>query len=319
MSTTAKNSNFEDLAFFPIRHHNLLAYYHKLKNTFWIPQEIDLSRDVEDMKTMKQGDRDLVIDYLTFFAQFDGLVNDNIFRNFQEDTSSIKEAGYFYAMQAANETIHNETYSIMIDAFIEDEDKKNKALNAIQQNPHLRKIADWLVDWMDPSRPLPERILAFICCEGIHFQPAFAAIFWLKKKGLMPGLSFANELIRDDEGVHAAAGCLLYGLHGGYDLPQKRVHEIIRSAVEVAEDFTNYVLRVNRIGLSNSDMLEYTKCVADGICKSLGYEEVYGCDNPYDWMVLVAMPSKTNFFEKKVAEYEKADEVEFDYDEEVDI
>jgi len=310
---------------FPVKHLVLEEYYQRHKASLWTPQEIDFAEDRSDWEDNLELDAKRFIKFiLCFFAQADGIVNDNLVDNFIRETSSLKEAGKFYKVQAFMEQIHNETYSLLIEAFFRNEEEKKKAYNAIHYYPSIKKISQWVFKWMDPKIPLAERIIAFACVEGIFFSSAFAAIYWIKKKNILKGLCKANEWIARDEALHTEFAIALYHVLTGTEktcplIEEKRVHEIIKSATVAAEEFTRDALRVDLIGMNADDMVKYVKCTADRLADSLGYNKAYGIENPFDWMAVISLPNKTNFFECKVSEYGRQEEGNFEFDLDVDF
>jgi ribonucleoside-diphosphate reductase subunit M2 len=301
--------DFTNLAFLPIRNPVLESYYQKQKGVFWTAQEIDYTRD----RSHWDGTSDAVRRYVGFlvklFAQLDGIVNENLTENFKRETSVYaKECAMFYAIQEAMEWGHNETYSLLIKTFFRDPEEQIRSLNSIKNYPAIRKIADWSFSWMDASRPLLERVIAFTCIEGVIFSSAFAGIYWVKRMNILHGLTKANEFIARDEAIHTEFGVSLY--HHLTDiwkkfepLDQTRVHEIINSAVDTTIVFTKDAMNCNLVGLNAEDMINYVKTTADALCVSLGYEPLYRTENPFDWMAVISLPNKTNFFESYVSEY----------------
>ncbi len=309
-----------DYAFFPINHPNLEKFYQRQKNVIWTPQEIDLSSDRADWDVLDDNTKRFIEFILCFFAQADGIVNENLVSNFKRETSHIKEVGFFYSVQEFMEVIHNETYSNLIEAFIRDRQKKQKAFNAISHYPAIAKIGDWTKRWMNTDIPLISRVIAFACLEGVLFSSAFAAIYWIKKKGILPGLCKANEFIARDEAIHTEFAVALYHHLTTTDfepLSQEEVCKIIDEAVGVSSEFIKSALNVDLVGMNSKSMIEYVKCTADTLCESLGYEKIYNIQNPYEWMAIIGLPNKTNFFEARVSEYGRQSEniEEFSMDE----
>ncbi|HMP27990.1 MAG TPA: ribonucleotide-diphosphate reductase subunit beta [Saprospiraceae bacterium] len=309
-------------AFFPINNPLIIEYYHQQKNLFWVPSEIDYSNDRTSWDQLDTDTQDYTKFLLFLFAQLDGIVNENLAKNFIEETSFAKECSNFYTMQAAIETIHNETYSNLIKAFIRDPEEQLRGLNSIANYPTIKKIAEWAFDYMDPSRNLLERVVAFCCIEGIIFSSAFAGIYWLKRRNVLPGLCKANEWIARDEAIHTRFGVALYH-HMAFiwqkmsPLSQETIHNIIRSAVDVTSEFTRTSMNCELVGLDAEDMITYVEATADSLSKSLGYNAIYKSKNRLDWMVVIALPNKSNFFETKVSEYAREDgdgEFVFDLD-----
>lgn len=323
-----------DYAFFPRKYLYLNKKYEQLRDSFWVPAEIDFTSDRNDWINLSnekdpeklKANKDMLkfIEHiLAFFAQADGIVNENLIKNFENDTEHIKEAGDFYKMQAANETIHSETYGIAIETLITNSNKKQKMYDAIMNYPSIKKISEWVFEYMDPKKhSLPERIVGFCCVEGILFTSAFCAIYWLKKKKIFRGLWKANEFIARDEAVHTEFGVLLYhhftSLTKEYEvLNDDVIKDIIGSAVDVTSNFTHESLQVDLIGMSPEEMILYIKSTANSLGKSLGLKDkIYNVENPFDWMAVISLPNKTNFFEDEVSEYSK---VKFDASELVEI
>ena len=299
---------------FPIKHKVLEKLYQTQKNVFWTPQEIDFAEDRSDWEDNSKLDPDAkrFIEFiLAFFAQADGIVNENLVENFKQETSSLKDARAFYDMQGAIERIHNETYSLLIEAFFRDEKEKTKAFNAIHYYPSIKKIAEWTFEWMSREHPLIERVVAFACVEGIFFSSAFAAIYWIKKRNILKGLCKANEWIARDEALHTEFAIALYHVLTEVEktstlLKESKIWEIIDSATKAAEEFTRDALKVDLIGMNADDMIKYVQCTANRLATSLGYKKLYDVENPFDWMELIALKGKTNFFERKVGDYAKA-------------
>ena len=310
---------------FPVKHPKLEEYYQRHKASTWTPQEIDFAEDRIDWEeNLEPGPKRFIKFILCFFAQADGIVNENLADNFIKETSILKEAGKFYKWQAAMEQVHNETYSLLIEAFFRDYEEKKKAFNAIHHYPSIKKIAQWIFKWMDTKRPLAERIIAFACVEGIFFSSAFAAIYWIKKRNILKGLCKANEWIARDEALHTEFAIALYHIMTGVEnlfpvLGEEKVHEIIRSATVAAEEFTRNALRVDMIGMNADDMIKYIQCTADTLTVSLGHKKIYSVDNPFDWMAVIGLPNKSNFFETKVTEYSRHTANNFKFDLEVDF
>ena len=306
-------------SYFPIKYPGLEKYYQLQKNVFWTAQEIDCSGDRTDWDNLDTATREFIKFILFFFAQADGIVNENLILNFKRETSDYKEAQFFYAAQEFMEVTHNETYSNLIEAFIRDPVEKKKAFNAIQYYPSIRKIADWMFEWMKNERSLIERVIAFACVEGIFFSGAFAAIYWIKRKNILKGLCKANEFIARDEALHTEFAIALYHTLTDIDkkykpLDEKVVHEIIGSAMGVAEEFTRDALRVDLIGMNADNMVNYVKCTANRLSESLGYKKLYDVENPFEWMAIIALPNKSNFFETRVTEYAHQETSDFKFD-----
>ena len=290
---------------FPIKHPRVWEMYKKAEASFWTAEELDLAHDYKDWEKLSDGERHFVSHVLAFFAASDGIVNENLAENFASEVQ-VAEARFFYGFQIAVENIHSETYSLLIDTYIKDTAEKARLLSAIQTLPYVRKKAQWALQWTVADRAsFAERIVAFATVEGIFFSGSFCAIFWLKKRGLMPGLCFSNELISRDEGLHCDFACLMYSMLER-KLSQERVYAIIDSAVACEQEFVSDALPVELIGMNSRLMCTYIEFCADRLLVALGYEPKYGADNPFDWMEMISLQGKTNFFEKRVGEYAKA-------------
>lgn len=313
---------YSQYSFFPIKYSNLESFYQKQKAVFWTPQEIDYSRDRSDWDVLDNGTSKFIKFILFFFAQADGIVNENLIRNFKQETSFFKEATFFYSMQEAIETIHNETYSMLIETFIRDREEKMKGYNAINHYTSIKKIANWMFDWMDSTIPLIERVVAFACVEGIFFSSAFAAVYWIKRRNILQGLCKANEFIARDEALHTEFAVALYHelCRNKYErLSDEKVHQIINSAVSVSEEFVRDALKVDLIGMNADDMVDYVKCTADNLSESFGCKQIYNKVNPFNWMTVIGLENKSNFFECKVSEYSKQSKADFTFDLEADF
>mmetsp|Transcript_51986 Transcript_51986/g.130598 ORF Transcript_51986/g.130598 Transcript_51986/m.130598 type:complete len:336 (-) Transcript_51986:899-1906(-) len=289
---------------FPVVHADIWEFYKKAKASFWTTEEIDLAQDMSDWASLSENEQHFIKYVLAFFAASDGIVLENLAALFLQEVQ-VPEARAFYGFQIAMENIHSETYSVMIDEYIKDSGEKDKLFHAIQTVDAVRVKAEWAVKWMDKDRSFHERLVAYAAVEGILFSGSFCAIYWLKKRGLNPGLTFSNELISRDEGLHADFGCLLYSKLK-HKLPQEFVHEIIASAVEVEKTFICDSIPVSLIGMNSELMVQYIKFVADRLLVALGYAKLFNVTNPFDWMELISLQGKTNFFEKRVGEYQKA-------------
>jgi ribonucleoside-diphosphate reductase beta chain len=290
---------------FPIKHDDIWAFYKKAEASFWTAEEIDLSPDLVDWENkLNDDERYFVKHVLAFFAASDGIVNENLAENFVAEVQ-YTEAKFFYGNQIAMENIHSETYSLLIDTYIKDTDEKNELFNAIDTMECVKKKADWALRWIDEGN-FAERLIAFAAVEGIFFSGSFCSIFWLKKRGLMPGLSFSNELISRDEGLHCDFACLLYNNHLNNKLSEEKVRSIILDAVEIEKEFILEALPVRLIGMNSELMSQYIEFVADRLLMELGCKKEYNATNPFDFMDMISIEGKTNFFEKRVAEYQKA-------------
>ena len=289
---------------FPIEHHDIWEFYKKAEASFWTAEEIDLSQDLKDWASLNDGERHFISHVLAFFAASDGIVNENLGENFVAEVQ-YTEAKFFYGFQIAIENIHSEVYSLLIDTYIKDSKEKDKLFNAIETLDCVQKKAKWALRWIDQAN-FAERLIAFAAVEGIFFSGSFCSIFWLKKRGLMPGLSFSNELISRDEGLHCDFACLLYNNHLVNKLPVERVTQIITDAVEIEKEFVTDALPVRLIGMNADLMNQYIEFVADRLLVELGCPKVYNATNPFDFMEMISLQGKTNFFEKRVGEYQKA-------------
>merc|ERR1712222_21253 len=281
-----------------------MGMYKKHEASFWTAEEIDLSQDTKDWESLTAQEQHFIKHILAFFAASDGIVLENLSSRFSCEIQ-VPEARAFYGFQIAMENIHSETYSLLIEQYIRDPTEKDKVLHAIRTMPAVREKAQWAVQWMNGENSFAERIVAFAAVEGILFSGSFCAIYWLKKRGLMPGLTFSNELISRDEGLHAEFACLLYGSLQR-QLPESVVHDIIRGAVEVERRFICEALSCDLIGMNNELMTRYIEFVADRLLTALGHSKLFDAVNPFDWMELISLQGKTNFFEKRVGEYQKA-------------
>ncbi|MEM8968563.1 MAG: ribonucleoside-diphosphate reductase small subunit [Bacteroidota bacterium] len=289
---------------FPIQHDDIWQWYKKSEASFWTAEEIDLSQDLKDWNNLNDGERHFISHVLAFFAASDGIVNENLAENFVNEVQ-YTEAKFFYGFQIAMENIHSETYSLLIDTYVKDGQEKNKLFNAIDTMDCVKKKADWALRWIDEGS-FAERLIAFAAVEGIFFSGSFCSIFWLKKRGLMPGLTFSNELISRDEGMHCDFACHLYNNHLNTKLPEETVREIITNAVEIEKEFVTDALPVSLIGMNAELMCQYIEFVADRLLLELNCSKVYDVQNPFDFMEMISLQGKTNFFEKRVGEYQKA-------------
>jgi ribonucleoside-diphosphate reductase subunit M2 len=289
---------------FPIQHSDIWEMYKKHEASFWTAEEIDLSQDNKDWDALTDPERHFVKHVLAFFAASDGIVLENLAAQFSTDVQ-VPEARAFYGFQMAMENIHSETYSLLIEQYIKDPAEKDAVFNAISTMPPIREKAEWAVQWMNHENSFAERIIAFAAVEGILFSGSFCAIYWLKKRGLMPGLTFSNELISRDEGLHTEFACLLYNKLQN-KLPDSVVHNIVRGAVEVERKFICEALSCDLIGMNNDLMTRYIEFVADRLLTAIGHPKLFHATNPFDWMELISLQGKTNFFEKRVGDYQKA-------------
>lgn len=289
---------------FPIKYNEIWQMYKKAEASFWTAEEIDLATDIGHWEKLTDDERHFVSHVLAFFAASDGIVNENLVVNFMQDIT-IPEARCFYGFQIAIENIHAETYSLLIDTFIKNPAEKDKMFNAFETIPCVKKKADWALRWIEKSTSFAERLVAFAAVEGIFFSGSFCSIFWLKKRGLMPGLSFSNELISRDEGLHCDFACLIYSMLEN-KLPGETVKQIISEAVTYEKEFVSDAIPVSLIGMNAAMMCQYIEFVADRLLVALGQTKIYNTTNPFPWMEMISIQGKTNFFEKRVAEYQKA-------------
>ena len=288
----------------PIKYPSVWDMYKKAEASFWTAEEIDLSADMNDWEKLSSDEQHFIKHVLAFFAASDGIVNENLAIQFCNEVQ-IPEARCFYGFQMAVENIHSETYSLLIDTYIKDEDEKQYLFDAIETIPAVKQKANWALRWINDSDSFAHRLIAFAAVEGIFFSGSFCSIFWLKKRGLMPGLTFSNELISRDEGLHTDFACLLF------DLLNNKPHtdmvtQIITEAVEIEKSFVTSSLPVSLIGMNAELMSQYIEFVADRLLLSLGANKVYNAKNPFDWMELISLQGKTNFFEKRVGDYQKS-------------
>jgi ribonucleoside-diphosphate reductase beta chain len=290
---------------FPIKHHDIWEWYKKMEASFWTAEEIDLSQDLNDWNNkLNDDERYFVKHILAFFAASDGIVNENLAENFVSEVQ-YAEAKFFYGFQIMMENIHSETYSLLIDTYVKDEAEKDELFNALEVFPAIKKKADWALKWIE-SPSFAERLIAFAAVEGIFFSGAFCSIYWLKKRGLMPGLTFSNELISRDEGVHCDFAVHLHNHHLVNKVPKERIRSIIVDALNIEREFITESLPVSLIGMNAGLMTQYLEFVADRLLVELGCDREYNTANPFDFMDMISLQGKTNFFEKKVAEYQKA-------------
>lgn len=290
---------------FPIKHHDIWEWYKKMEASFWTAEEIDLHQDLTDWNNKLNDDERYFIKHiLAFFAASDGIVNENLAENFVNEVQ-YAEAKFFYGFQIMMENIHSETYSLLIDTYVKDEAEKTELFNALEVFPAIAKKGEWALKWIE-SDSFAERLIAFAAVEGIFFSGAFCSIYWLKKRGLMPGLTFSNELISRDEGVHCDFAVHLHNHHLVNKVPKERIKEIIVDALDIERQFITESLPVSLIGMNAALMTQYLEFVADRLLVELGCERVYGSANPFDFMDMISLQGKTNFFEKRVAEYQKS-------------
>jgi ribonucleoside-diphosphate reductase beta chain len=290
---------------FPIEHNDIWKYYKQQEACFWTAEEIDLAQDIQDWDNkLNDDEKHFVKHILAFFAASDGIVNENIALNFVNEVQ-YTEAKMFYGFQIMMENIHSETYSLLIDSYIKDKEEQLNLFNAIETIPAIKKKAEWAMRWIEKGT-FTERLIAFAAVEGIFFSGSFCSIFWLKKRGLMPGLTFSNELISRDEGMHCDFACHLSNNHIQNKLSEDKIKEIIVSALVIEKEFILEALPVRLIGMNSDLMSQYLEFVTDRLLTALGCSKVYNSENPFDFMQNIALQGKTNFFEKRVAEYQKA-------------
>tara|TARA_B100000003_G_scaffold205949_1_gene220520 strand:- start:1098 stop:2138 length:1041 start_codon:yes stop_codon:yes gene_type:complete len=297
--------NMNRFVLFPIQHAEIWEMYKLHAAAFWTAEEIDLAEDAKDWKKLNDNERHFLKHVLAFFAASDGIVNENLVTNFADEVQ-WPEARCFYGFQIMMENIHAETYSLLIDAYIDDPIEKDHLFNALETVPSVKKKGTWALKWLSRKKgTFAQRLVAFAAVEGIFFSGSFCAIFWLKKRGLMPGLTFSNELISRDEGLHCDFACLLHNqlIRGA---GENVIHRIISEAVEIETEFVTSALPVELIGMNAGLMRQYIEFVADRLLVSLGASKLYDVSNPFPWMEMISMQGKTNFFEKRVGEYQKS-------------
>ena len=298
-------NNPDRFVLFPIEHDDIWQFYKKSEASFWTAEEIDLDADLVDWDAkLSDDERHFIKHVLAFFAASDGIVNENLAENFLSEVQ-YTEAKFFYGFQVMMENIHSETYSLLIDTYIKDPKEKGHLFKAIDTLDCVKKKAEWALRWID-NGSFVERLVAFAAVEGIFFSGSFCSIFWLKKRGLMPGLSFSNELISRDEGLHCDFACLLYNNHVENKLSKEQIQFIIEDAVNIEKEFVTDALPVRLIGMNAELMQQYIEFVADRLLVELGNEKIYNATNPFDFMEMISLQGKTNFFEKRVAEYQKS-------------
>ena len=291
---------------FPIEHENLWTMYKKAQMSNWTAEEIDFSKDMDDWVSLSENEQHFIKYILAFFAGSDGIVFENLNNNFASEVQ-YTEARSFYAYQEHNEMVHGETYSKLIDKYIKNPTEKKQLFEAIQTIPCIENKAKWAMKWFSRKRSFGERLLAFACVEGIFFSGSFCAIFWLKKRGLLPGLCFSNELISRDEGLHLEFAIELFKMLK-HKLSKVVVEEIVRDAVSIEKEFITDALPCSLIGMNSDKMSEYIEYVADRLLKQSGHDKIWGTKNPFDFMENISLDGKTNFFEKRVGDYGKLDE-----------
>ncbi len=297
--------NKDRFVIFPIQHNDIWDWYKKQEASFWTAEEIDLEQDVIDWENKLTGDEKYFIKHiLAFFAASDGIVNENLAENFVSEVQ-YTEAKFFYGFQLMMENIHSEVYSLLIDTYIKNESEKNELFKAIDVFPAIKKKADWALKWVD-SDSFAERLIAFSAVEGIFFSGSFCSIFWMKKRGLLPGLTFSNELINRDEGLHSDFAVYLHQNHIMNKVSKERITEILVDALNIEREFITESLPVSLIGMNSKLMTQYLEFVTDRLLLEYGCEKVYNTTNPFDFMEMISLEGKTNFFEKRVSEYQKA-------------
>ena len=289
---------------FPIQHDDIWQWYKKQEASFWTAEEVDLHQDVVDWKKLNDDERYFLKHILAFFAASDGIVNENLAENFVNEVQ-YSEAKFFYGFQIMMENIHSEMYSLLIDTLVESDSEKDELFNAIERFPAIKKKADWALRWIE-SESFAERLIAFAAVEGIFFSGAFCSIFWMKKRGLLPGLASSNEFISRDEGLHRDFACHLHNTHLVNKVPVERITQIIVEALDIEREFITESLPVNLIGMNAKLMAEYLEFVTDHLLETLNCPKVYNTANPFDFMDMISLEGKTNFFEKRVSEYKKA-------------
>jgi ribonucleoside-diphosphate reductase beta chain len=295
--------NKDRFVILPIKYPAIWEMYKKCEASFWTAEEIDLSDDMKHWESLNKGEKHFVSHVLAFFAASDGIVNENLAVNFMSEVQ-LPEARCFYGFQIMMENIHSETYALLIDTYVKDPGEKDRLFHAIDTVPCVGKKAEWALRWIN-NGSFAERLIAFAAVEGIFFSGSFCSIFWLKKRGLMPGLTFSNELISRDEGMHCEFACLLYSMLEN-KLSKEAATAIITDAVEIEKEFITDALPVNLIGMNAKMMSQYIEFVADRWLDQLGYDKVYNASNPFDFMEMISLQGKTNFFEKRVGDYQKS-------------
>ncbi|XP_017309730.1 ribonucleoside-diphosphate reductase subunit M2 B [Ictalurus punctatus] len=296
--------NKKRFVIFPIQYPDMWKMYKQAQASFWTVEEVDLSKDLAHWERLKPEEKHFISHILAFFAASDGIVNENLVQRFSQEVQ-VPEARSFYGFQILIENVHSEMYSLLINTYIRDLKERDYLFNAIETLPYVKRKADWALQWIsDTNSTFAERLVAFAAVEGIFFSGSFAAIFWLKKRGLMPGLTYSNELISRDEGLHCNFACLVYS-HLQKKPSADRVKDIITKAVLIEQEFLTEALPVDLIGINSYLMKQYIEFVADRLLTDLGIPEVYEAKNPFDFMEFISLEGKTNFFEKRVAEYQR--------------
>jgi len=297
--------NLDKYTMFPIEYPDIWEMYKRAISVFWTVDEIDLSKDIKDWNALSENEKYFISHILAFFAASDGIVLENLAVRFMSDIQ-LSEARAFYGFQIAMENIHSETYSLLIDTYIKDKDEKNRLFRAIDNFPCIKQKADWCIKYINSNDSFSTRLLAFAVVEGIFFSGSFCSIFWLKKRGLMPGLCFSNELISRDEALHTEFAVLIYKKLK-HKLSEEKVYSIVAEAVEIEKFFIVEAITCRLIGMNNRLMCQYIEFVADRLLQQLGYNKLYGTSNPFPWMEMISVERKTNFFEARVSEYALAD------------
>ena len=297
--------NKDRFILFPIQHDDIWKFYKQEEASIWTAEEIDLSQDIIDWETkLTDNERHFIKHVLAFFAASDGIVNENLAENFLSEVQ-YTEAKFFYGFQIMMENIHSETYSLLIDTYIKDKGEADKLFHAIDHFDAIKKKADWAIKWIE-SPSFAERLIAFAAVEGIFFSGSFCSIFWMKKRGLLPGLTFSNELISRDEGLHCDFACMLHNDHIVNKVPKERITQIITEALDIEREFIIEALPVRLIGMNSELMTQYLEFVTDRLLQELHCDKIYNVENPFDFMDMISLQGKTNFFEKRVSEYQKA-------------
>ena len=290
---------------FPVAYHDIFQMYKKASSSYWVADEINFQQDLVDLEKLNSNEKNFINHILAFFAASDGIVMENLAARFMNDIV-LPEAKNFYAFQIAMEAVHSETYSLLIDTYSRDPVEKNRLFNAVENFPAIQQKAQWAVDWInDKDSTFAQRLIAFAIVEGVFFSASFCAIFWLRERGLLPGLAFANQLISRDEGLHTEFACLLYSYIVNR-VSEEKAHEMVKSAVDIEKSFITESIPCSMIGMNSELMKEYIMYIADRLLVMLGYSKLYNATNPFHFMEHSAMEGKTNFFEKRVSEYSKA-------------
>jgi ribonucleoside-diphosphate reductase beta chain len=297
---------------FPIEHNDIWEYYKQHQAAFWTAEEVDLSNDIRDWENLSDNEKYFVKNVLSFFAASDGIVNENLAENFLKEVQ-YPEAKFFYGFQLMMENIHSLMYSLLIDTYVSNPQEKDECFHAIDRLPAVQKKANWALNWIK-NATFEERLIAFAAVEGIFFSGSFCAIFWLKKRGLMPGLAFSNELISRDEALHCQFACLLHNKYIQNKVSEERIKEIICDAVEIEKEFISDSLPVSLIGMNEKLMAQYIEFVADFWLVELGCSKVYNSENPFDFMEMLSLQGKVNFFEKRNGDYQKVSDKVIDFD-----